>query len=183
MEEALMLLRLVLLFWELFPLEAELRPSRFHPTPKEGLRPPTEPKGCLVNEACDGDFVSSRDLIPLGDIVPATNDFSSRNPKGDEVVVFVSFSMPEASLKALSDAASKHKAVLVMHGLYENSFVKTAEKLRSMGVVVDINPELFETYQVDNVPVFVRLQYGKEVARLSGNVSLDFAVSKLRDVS
>ena len=182
-----MLYGLVLLLYGLFPLEAHdwaktcqkalegFHPTGLRPSSKEGLRPPKKPKGCLVDESCNGDFVHPRDVIPQKEEI-GSHEVA-------EVLVFVSFSMPEASLKTLFDTAAKHKAVLVMRGLYEDSFVKTAEKLQNMEITADINPELFETYSIEHVPVFVRLQHGKEVARLSGNVSLDFAVSKLGDVS
>lgn len=146
--------------------------------------------GCPVEESCSGDFVPKGGFTPERDFVPPVNP-NERNPEWGhevaeqrhEVLVFVSFSMPEASLKSLFHEASKHKAVLVMRGLYENSFVKTAAKLQQMGITVDIHPELFEKYHVERVPVFVRLDKGREIARLSGNVSLDFAVSKLAEVS
>jgi type-F conjugative transfer system pilin assembly protein TrbC len=212
MEEKSMLYGLILLLYGLFPLEAHdwaktcqealerfhpagLRSTGLRPSSKEGLlkesgtkkgqRPPKGTKGCLVDESCNGDFVSSGDFSPQDEktSVEQTGSHEMAAAREHEVLVFVSFSMPEASLKALFDAAAQHKAVLVMRGLYEDSFVKTAEKLQNMGVVADINPELFDTYGIEHVPVFVRLQHGKEVARLSGNVSLDFALSKLEDVS
>lgn len=138
---------------------------------QEALKGQGAPKGCPVEESCSGDFAPEKDL--------------ERGHEGAErrYEVFVSFSMPEASLKSLFHEASKHKAVLVMRGLYEDSFVKTAAKLQQMGITMDIHPELFEKYHVEQVPVFIRLDKGREVARLSGNVSLDFAVSKLAEVS
>lgn len=131
-------------------------------------------KGCKVDYSC-GEF----DPLTSQSHAVLNNELA----KKDEVLIFVSFSMPEASLKALSEAAPHHKAVLVMRGLYEDSFVKTSAKLQQMGVMVDIHPDLFEQYHIERVPVFVKLKQGREVARLSGNVSLAFAVSKLDETS
>lgn len=95
-----------------------------------------------------------------------------------KLFVFVSLSMPEASLKELGHQAKKHSAVLVMRGLHQDSFVKTAEKLKELGITVDIHPDLFEQYQVTIVPTFIQIQDGKLIHRLSGNVTLPFCVEK-----
>jgi hypothetical protein len=96
-----------------------------------------------------------------------------------QLFVFVSFSMPEASLKSLAKDATKYNAVLVMRGLFEDSFVKTANKLKDLGIGVDINPELFEEHQITAVPTFVALQSGKPTWRLKGNVTLGFVSKKV----
>lgn len=155
---------------------------------KEGLRPIPSAKGCPVDDPCHGGFDHPTDSKRDNVVSRKDEDPHYKVPMRDEtpyheVVVFVSFSMPEASLKALSEAVPQHKAVLVMRGLYEDSFVKTSAKLQQMGVMVDIHPDLFEQYHIERVPVFVKLKQGREVARLSGNVSLAFAVSKLDETS
>ena len=108
----------------------------------------------------------------------------------DKILVFVSFSMPTASLVALSQSAEKHHAVLVMRGLKNDSFKETQVSFAALGKDmtsgVEINPEAFETYQIKQVPVFVRVKSmpGKvlqELGRLSGNVSLAFAANKLKE--
>lgn len=93
--------------------------------------------------------------------------------------VFVSLSMPEASLKRLGQEAKTHKATLVMRGLYEDSFAKTAQKIQKLGIAVDINPELFEAHNITVVPTFVWTRNGHPVQILKGNVTLAFAVKKL----
>lgn len=99
----------------------------------------------------------------------------------DQLLVFVSFSMPEVSLKRLANDAEKHNAVLVMRGLYEDSFVKTANKLKDLEIGVDINPELFEVHQVTAVPTFVAVRSNKPLWHLKGNVTLDFVVKTFND--
>jgi type-F conjugative transfer system pilin assembly protein TrbC len=111
------------------------------------------------------------------------------NPK---MLVFVSFSMPKASLNALAKEAEKFGAVLGMRGLKGDSFKETQAAFQSLGEEersgIEINPELFETYKVQQVPVFVKVRTTpegdlQEIGRLSGNVSLTFAAQKLQDVS
>ncbi len=101
---------------------------------------------------------------------------------GKRLLVFVSFSMPESSLKSLAEDAKTHNAVLIMRGLCEDSFVKTAAKLKELEVSVDIHPELFETHQITTVPTFVEVKDKEELNRLSGNVSLKFCVSKFEEL-
>lgn len=102
--------------------------------------------------------------------------------QGSFLVVFVSFSMPKASLIELSDQAQKYNATLVLRGVYEDSFLKTKDKILEInpnGLHLDINPQLFKEYRIERVPTFVLLKNGKEINRLSGNVTLEFAHQKL----
>ncbi len=58
-------------------------------------------------------------------LAQATNSRAIKaSPK---ILVFVSFSMPKASLKALAYEAHKHNAVLVMQGLKDDSFKMTQQ--------------------------------------------------------
>lgn len=98
-----------------------------------------------------------------------------------EILVFVSFSMPETSLKSLAQEAQNHRAILVMRGLYQDSFVKTASKLHELGIAVDIHPELFEFHHITSVPTFVRLEDGEAIYSLKGNVTLGFAAKTFEE--
>lgn len=107
--------------------------------------------------------------------------------KDNQTLVFVSFSLPEASLRMLAQSATAHNATLVIRGLYQNSFIKTAQKIQEIfkgmeGVGMDINPELFDAHHITAVPTFVKVKDGKPVCTLKGNVSLAFAAKKLEEV-
>ncbi len=96
-----------------------------------------------------------------------TNQQQVENPeiatKGD-VLIFVSFSMPETSLEQWADQASRIHAPLVIRGLVDNSFKATQTRIKALmqddsvkkiGVVLD--PRLFTEYQITQVPaVLVR---------------------------
>ena len=107
--------------------------------------------------------------------------------QSETLLVFVSLSMPLESLKGLLKDAEKEGAVLVIRGLHNNSFKETAAFLQEQGLTssggMEINPDLFATYGITKVPVFVRMKDGKEENRLSGNVSLGFAAQKLREAA
>lgn len=100
----------------------------------------------------------------------------------EEILVFVSFSMPHLSLKELSREAGKHNAKLILRGLYRESFRKTAEKILEIdkkGLSLEIDPKLFKKYQIKQVPTFVLIEGKKEIGRLSGNVTLEYAKTEL----
>lgn len=101
-------------------------------------------------------------------------------PVPDKILVFVSFSMPEVSLKSLAEMAERYNAVLILRGLVEESFTKTAARLKYFKSGMEVNPELFKTYKITRVPTFVLLRKDQEASRLSGNVSLPFAAEKLK---
>lgn len=148
--------------------------------PSQGLKGSTDTvKGCVKN---------TKSLIPENVSHQGCRlIFENTN----HILVFVSFSMPEASLKSLAQEAQRDTSqgdasqgisfqqspvVLVVRGLHQDSFVKTAMKLQELGIAVDIHPELFETHHVTSVPTFVKLENGQPIHTLKGNVTLDFVL-------
>ena len=93
------------------------------------------------------------------------------------LLIFVSLSMPEASLKSLYQEAESLGAVLVLRGLQDHSFKKTASTLKRLGIAVQIDPTLFTRHEVRQVPTFIGL-YSEGVHRLSGNVSLSYVIEQ-----
>ena len=105
--------------------------------------------------------------------------------------VFLSFNMPDQSLKVLLKAAKQKGYSPVIRGFIEGSMTKTVSKIKSMidmtkeGVAVD--PEAFEEFNITKVPSFViaedyrcddqdncsKAKYNK----VTGNVTLDYAES------
>ncbi|WP_300646486.1 type-F conjugative transfer system pilin assembly protein TrbC [Paenalcaligenes sp.] len=74
------------------------------------------------------------------------------------LLIFVSFSMPERTLKNLSRQAYQYGATVVLRGFVDDSLEKTknlAKKVNEHGAAWQIHPELFETFNVKNVPTFV----------------------------
>jgi conjugal transfer pilus assembly protein TrbC len=80
------------------------------------------------------------------------------------VLVFVSFSMPEASLKALLDASAQTGTPLVLRGMVDGSMQRTLARLRALATgvtpngpqpTVMIDPTAYARFAVDQVPSFV----------------------------
>ena len=93
--------------------------------------------------------------------------------------------MPKESLVELCNEAEKYNATLVIRGIYQNSFTKTKDKILNIspkGLALNIDPELFRKYGIQRVPTFVLIRNGREIRRLAGNVSLEFAARKLNEV-
>jgi len=94
--------------------------------------------------------------------------------------VFVTLSMP--NLKALVADAKRYNAALVIQGLKDNSFMKTANHLKeilkeeSEGILID--PTLFRKYNVKKAPTFV-IATDDAYDKLSGNVSIQYALNKI----
>ncbi|MBG6083024.1 type-F conjugative transfer system pilin assembly protein TrbC [Rubrivivax gelatinosus] len=114
--------------------------------------------------------------------------------RGD-VVIFVSFSMPQRDLIELSRQAKEMDATLALRGLKDNSVDATriaAAAVNAGGVEWDIHPELFKQFKVTKVPTFVvaNARSGSldaegcspeaTYASVSGSISLEQALDIVR---
>nr|WP_253307417.1 type-F conjugative transfer system pilin assembly protein TrbC [Rickettsia endosymbiont of Ceutorhynchus assimilis] len=89
-----------------------------------------------------------------------------------QTYIFVSFSMPDSALKSYYIEAEQAGARLVMRGLKNNSFLETKAKADEIGISFDIDPNLFEEYQITSVPAIIVNSEDKGVKRLTGHISL-----------
>jgi conjugal transfer pilus assembly protein TrbC len=80
---------------------------------------------------------------------------------GPSLLVFISLSMPVATLNRLLDQAQSAGATLVLRGLVHGSIRDTALQVRQLigtrQVSVQIDPEAFDRYAITQVPAFVLL--------------------------
>ena len=101
-----------------------------------------------------------------------------RDERKDKVLYFVSFSMPEDSLKKAVEQAEKAGAILVLRGLKGESLVNTAQAIKDlMGerrVLFQIDPPLFKEYKVTQVPCICFKDY-----KVCGDVTLDYALETI----
>lgn len=105
-----------------------------------------------------------------------------------QILLFVSFSMPENSIKELLRESKKYNAALVIQGLLNNSFKETLNKVQQIisdnknigGIHID--PNLFNEYKISQVPAYV-VKYGEgnnyDVAYGLGSIkeALDFFIN------
>ncbi len=158
------------------------------------IKPPCPKKQDL--DAVLDDVTDGKQSAATRRNVHADKMTGSTNPPLPKLLVFVSFSMPKASLLTLAKSAAQYNAVLVMQGLKDDSFKATQQAFMELigeegqggqlsGNQVEaqgfeVNPELFKTYKIKHVPVFILVKGDQELGRLSGNVSLNFAAKKLQ---
>jgi conjugal transfer pilus assembly protein TrbC len=108
------------------------------------------------------------------------------------VIIFVSFSMPDESIKGWMGQAKIIDAPVVVRGFINNSFKDTINKIGALtkdnqgGVQID--PTLFQRFQVDKVPAVVVVKEPNCLPSMSctsdydivyGDVTLSYALKKI----
>lgn len=112
-----------------------------------------------------------------------------------QLLVFVSLSMPEATLDRLVEQSAHAGAGLVLRGLAEGSLTRTVARLQRLigqrATSIQIDPQAFDRFGVRQVPTFVLTKpnaeangcatglcdSGQRHVMASGDVSLDYALS------
>ena len=113
----------------------------------------------------------------------------------DELMVFASFTMPEASLRRLVSQARQVGAAVVLRGFKNNSLTETAQAIQALGEPggnVLVNPNAFTKYQVKAVPTLVLARAATtdqmdaqgcalpdHYVAVSGDVTLDYALDEI----
>ena len=82
------------------------------------------------------------------------------------LLIFISFSMPDATLARLVDQAAAARATLVLRGLVNDSLTQTVAKAQALigqrPVSFQIDPLAFDRFGVPRAPAFVLLKRGAE---------------------
>ena len=114
--------------------------------------------------------------------------------ESNHLLVFVSFSLPEETLKRLADQVEKAKGVMVLRGFKEGSLKKTVQAIERMGLThgnIKIHPQAFTQYRIAVVPSFVLAkaqaqsldQEGcalpEDYVSVSGDTSIAFALEAI----
>ncbi len=98
-----------------------------------------------------------------------------------QIYIFVSFSMADAALNSYFIEAEQVGAKLVMRGLKNNSFLETKAKADEIAISFDIDPNLFEKYQITSVPVAVIDNNQGQVKKLTGHIGLNDALQIMQE--
>ncbi|MFM2591315.1 type-F conjugative transfer system pilin assembly protein TrbC [Vibrio sp. TBV020] len=128
--------------------------------------------------------------------IPTSTENPNVAPTG--MMVFVSLTMPESSLKALLKQSEIWQVPLVIRGVLPEGFMTTTNKIQSLlqtnqkqpinsGFV--ISPEWFQTFNIQEVPTFVAVKPGRCLPKqpcsesdydiVKGNVSIPDALEHL----
>lgn len=95
----------------------------------------------------------------------------------------VTLSMNDEALKAYDKDLRKVGGRLVIRGLSDDSFLKTAKRLKQLGIEVDIDPTVFDQFKVEHVPAFIHVKgnpgaYERVHDRITGSVSVLYALEE-----
>ncbi len=128
----------------------------------------------------------------------SASQHASQRKSGSRLLVFVSFSMPDASLRALGEAAHKAGASILFQGFSENSIPVMGTHVRrvfgeDMEIGFGIDPTAFSRFEVTAVPTVIalkeplktcRTRHCKEDVtpahdRMTGNATLPFILESI----
>ncbi|WP_017053055.1 type-F conjugative transfer system pilin assembly protein TrbC [Vibrio genomosp. F6] len=142
-------------------------------------------------------LVKGKHLSPLLDIPKPTQN-PDQAPKG--VMVFVSLTLPETTLRQLLYQSEALKVPLVIRGVLPQGFAATTQRIGQLiGLKkkkpimsgFSISPEWFRQFDIQRVPAFVSVKPGKCLPKQAcgphdfdivyGNVSMYEALSVLRE--
>ncbi len=117
---------------------------------------------------------------------------------GPGLFIFVSLTMPRATLQGLVDQAARAKAAIVIRGFAKGSLQATVAQVQGLigkqQVAIQIDPLAFDRFSISKVPSFVLVRDGtRPVAcasgscapadsflRSTGDVSLDYALEHMQ---
>ena len=119
---------------------------------------------------------------PLFSEIMKGHDVENITSNEQELYIFVSLSMPKTSLLGYLQEAREVGGTLVLRGLKENSYRKTAQMLQAIikqvGLGVIIEPSLFKKYDVTLVPTVVMAEQNR-FDKIAGNISLKYALEQI----
>jgi conjugal transfer pilus assembly protein TrbC len=106
-------------------------------------------------------------------------------PRQTRLLIFVSMSMPEASLKRLAEDAARANAVLVLRGLVNDSMQQTLRAVKAIlgdkgAAAWEIDPPAFVRYGIAAAPTYVIARHANDNANdfvaIEGDVTLAYAL-------
>ena len=104
--------------------------------------------------------------------------------QGSDILIFVSFSMPQKMLWHYFEQAKLYNAKLIIRGLVNNSFKDTV-KAMDLGdnkiLKLEVNPKLFKEYQIQRVPTIVITSLHNGYNKFIGSVSLKYALDEINN--
>ena len=158
------------------------------------LGPPGAPRGGITLPSIN----PSGGAVDIEQLARMYSDMKAQPDSEDtpNLIVFVSLSMPEASLIRIGQQAAKARAVVAVRGLRYgfgkgamDKSVKALEPLIKTGADVQVHPELFQRYNIQSVPTVVVASdadrgcaqdaCASKSAAIRGDASLDYILDRI----
>ena len=132
---------------------------------------------------------STGPMAPGGDIGKIVEQYGqfqtdiAAPPKAEGLVIFISLSMPSASLQRLIDQSARYGVPLVIRGLEKDSFKTTIAKIRALvgntNAEIQIDPRLFDRFAINKVPAFTVIAPEGPSGTIYGDVTTAFALEAM----
>lgn len=108
-----------------------------------------------------------------------------QEPEEEPLLVAMSFSVPEETWLSLSKEMEAIPSTFIVRGIPKNSFQEFSKKIlqlkeRGMNASVQIDPESFQNFSIEEVPSFI-LRGDGGYDKISGNLSLAFVLQKFSE--
>lgn len=170
------------------PSDAELSSVPPPSTPNIGALPQPKVTQPLDLEAIAKDFEANAERIAR----------TQGTISGPRLLVFVSFSMPDATLKRLVNQAARARATLLLRGFVNGSLQETVLRAQRLigkrNVAFQIDPQAFDRFAIGKTPSFVLVRNGALATDCAsgqcfandafvvtaGDVSLDYALDHIQ---
>ncbi|TFH89097.1 type-F conjugative transfer system pilin assembly protein TrbC [Vibrio ouci] len=169
------------------------------PTQQRAQTPPPNPAPFIEQSRQHArNWQEKLDPTSLRGIVDLPTPTQNPNAAPTGVMVFVSLTMPDSSLKALLKQSEIWQVPLVIRGVLPQGFMATTNKIQvllktdakdSISSGFAISPEWFQTFNIQEVPTFVAVKPGRCLPEqpcsesdydiVKGNVSIADALEHL----
>lgn len=183
------------------PTDAEIRAKIAE---QQKMRQESVGQGMRASQPIEKRYINIPDVArqqdnsaPVMDMLTEIQNASKNSTKrvGSDLMVFVSFSMPEKTFREYTEQAKALGAVLVLRGLKNGSWKETMDAMYSLdriGARAQINPELFKLFKVTTVPAIVLADNSKSTVleqgcaqdaayeSVVGDVSIEYALKVIR---
>ena len=130
-----------------------------------------------------------REIFPTVDM----DSIKAQAPQLNQLMIFISSSMPNTILKQYALASNRANGVLVLRGLVNNSFKQTVHFIKTLndqGTKAIIDPNAFSLFDVKQVPQIVvivdnnnckwgRCDHTPLFDKISGNITLEYGLEEI----
>lgn len=142
--------------------------------------------------------------IFLKELAQAKNQVGDKSSAVPALLIFISFSMPRASLEKIFEQSEKAGALIVLRGLHKESFTDTVNQLSELigkkKIALHIDPRLFDRFDIKTVPTFTLMKPGfwegatskscegsciptEQFTKITGDMTIDYALETISRLS
>ena len=126
-------------------------------------------------------IVKETEILPKH-IQKAFTEMRQKQQPQTSLYLFLSFSLPQKSLRLYLKEAKRYGARVVLRGFIGASLRDTVRTLKTLieetGYGVQIDPTIFDQFTVEQVPAFVLMSGTKVYDKIVGHIHLSYALEQ-----